>query len=691
MLDKQHAGQAKPSDHNFHPRYRPDIDGLRAVAVLSVVVFHAFPGWLPGGYIGVDIFFVISGFLISSIIFRSLERGDFRFAEFYAHRVKRIFPALILVMVTTFAFGYFALLLDALKLLGKHMLFSAGFLENFLLNGEDGYFDVRSELKPLMHLWSLGIEEQFYLAYPFIIWLGWRLGINLLLVTLAIAVISFAMNVHGIGDDEVATFFLPHTRFWELMAGCILAWINFHQRQRIESWFGSVQMPAGGRGCIWAGTGKLSTLGLGLIVVALLLLDRDKAFPGWWALLPVLGAWLAIAAGMHGGVNARILGHPVLVWVGLISYPLYLWHWPLLTYARILESGTPTFWLRAAAVVLAILLAWLTYRLVERPIRFGRNTWLKTAVLCVLLLAVGLLGQFSKKSEGFPERAQGLEDIHAQLRWPEKRPRTDSCLQAYPEMAKGFCAQAGSGAVQTVLIGDSHAGHLYPGLAGTEGPGIGSFLLLGNTSCPPFFDIGIRKLNGKGSSCPEVNAALAAVLADSRVETVVLAFYGVKYMTGKGFGEEDTREQEIRLTVEGRLATAPQSEVFEQAMRNTLGRLLAAGKRVVVVLDPPELGFNPRSCFDFDTALVHKPAKTVPCAVSRERVEARNREYRALLNRVFADFPSVEVFDPLPYFCDDEYCRAMKDDRILYRDQHHLSLQGSKYFTRAMIEALGRH
>ncbi len=172
------GGGASHQEHNARPAYRPDIDGLRAVAILSVVTYHAFPTKLRGGFVGVDMFFVISGFLISTIIFRSLQRGDFSFTEFYAHRIKRIFPALILVLAACYTFGWFALLPDEYKQLGKHMAAGAGFVQNFVIWKEAGYFDTTSELKPLMHLWSLAIEEQFYLLYPVLIWGAWRTGLS---------------------------------------------------------------------------------------------------------------------------------------------------------------------------------------------------------------------------------------------------------------------------------------------------------------------------------------------------------------------------------------------------------------------------------------------------------------------------------------------------------------------------------
>ena len=217
-------------NHLAHPKYRPDIDGMRAIAVASVVIFHAFPELLPGGFIGVDIFFVISGFLISTIIFDSLDKGSFSFSEFYSRRIKRIFPALLLVLITSYLFGWFILSMDEYKQLGKHIAAGASFLSNFALRAEAGYFDNSAETKPLLHLWSLGIEEQFYIAWPMILWLGWKARFNPIAITILLAASSFLLNIMEIERDPVATFYHPQTRAWELLFGSTLAWLMLYKK-----------------------------------------------------------------------------------------------------------------------------------------------------------------------------------------------------------------------------------------------------------------------------------------------------------------------------------------------------------------------------------------------------------------------------------------------------------------------------
>lgn len=419
------SNNPQPDEHNIRPIYRPDIDGLRALAILSVVIFHAFPFSLPGGFVGVDIFFVISGFLISTIIFRSLQRGDFSFTEFYAHRVKRIFPALIVVLMACYAFGWFALLPDEFKQLGKHMAAGAGFVQNFILRKEMGYFDTAAELKPLLHLWSLAIEEQFYLIYPVLIFVTWRAGLNVLTVAVLLGLISFGLNISGVSTNPTKTFFMPQTRFWELLVGSVLAYLQFFKKAKLASWmqhwfFHPVlfRHPPQAVRRIEVLNNVLSVAGLLLLIVAVSVINKNKSFPGYWAVLPVFGAFLLILTGPEAWGNRFILANRLMVFIGLISYPLYLWHWPILVFARILEGEIPSREIRFYLLALSFVLAWLTYRLIEKPIRFGEKTWIKTAALSVALAVVGYVGYNAFQRNGMEFRTkQFIKIIKAAGEW----------------------------------------------------------------------------------------------------------------------------------------------------------------------------------------------------------------------------------------------------------------------------------
>lgn len=459
-----------PSGHLVHPKYRPDIDGLRAVAVLSVVVYHAFPGLLKGGFVGVDIFFVISGFLISIIIFNSLERDSFSFYDFYSRRIRRIFPALLIVLISCYAFGWFALLADEYKQLGKHIAAGAGFVSNLVLWGESGYFDSAAETKPLLHLWSLGIEEQFYIVWPVLLWATWKKKFNLFTISLVLFFISFGLNLSKYRVDGVADFYSPQTRFWELLAGSLLAYITHHNyqvlgriRARLDSWLGKVIYAHPPEAEVKGQTLRdaQSLFGALLIALGLVLISKEKHFPGIWAILPVLGAVCIIAAGSNSWFNRIFLSNRITVWFGIISFPLYLWHWPLLSLARIIEGEVPARSIRIAAVLLSIALAWLTYKLVEHPLRFGGRDKLKVSSLLFMMALLGYVGYNTYQRDGLAFRDKQFNKIStAAGEWDYP-----GALSRESFNGVDFLIQSSKGKNSTLFIGDSNIEQYYPRVA----------------------------------------------------------------------------------------------------------------------------------------------------------------------------------------------------------------------------------
>lgn len=513
--------------HLTHPKYRADIDGLRAIAVLSVVGFHAFPLWIRGGFVGVDIFFVISGFLISSIIISSLEKGTFSFAEFYARRIKRIFPALILVMAACFVFGWFALLPDEYKQLGKHIAAGAGFVSNFFFWQEAGYFDNAAQTKPLLHLWSLGIEEQFYIVWPLLLYFAWECRFNFLILAVTIVVISFSFNVSIRHSDPVQDFYSPLTRFWELMMGSILGYLML---KKISLWENSMQMfraASGKAGTTAKPAGTLlrnvqSILGALLIGIAVLLVNKERAFPGWWALLPTVGTYLIISAGQHAWLNRTLLSHRILVWFGLISYPLYLWHWPLLSFVRILKSEeTPAGEILIAAVLISIVLAWLTYRLIEKPIRIGKHSKAKSITLTALMVVVGYVGYNCYMREGLGFRFPKIIQELTQYKHVDKAGPVDACFLNPEQNYSAFkeCESLPNEAnKQTLLLwGDSNAGHLYDGYKASFGDEF-NIIMRTASSCPPILNLEFPNR----PFCKEINDYIFEFIKKERPNKIVL-------------------------------------------------------------------------------------------------------------------------------------------------------------------------
>lgn len=390
----------QPIDNFYKLTYRPDIDGLRAVAILAVVIFHAFPLKLPGGFIGVDIFFVISGYLISSIIFTRLQKGEFSFLTFYSNRVKRIFPSLLTVIASIYALSYIILLPDELRLLGKHMTSSLAFVQNFLLLKKAGYFDPAAELKPLLHIWSLSIEEQFYLIYPVVMVFAFKRRIKISTVLLSLITLSFFLNIVIVYKNPDKAFFLPVTRFWELLTGCFLALtqtaakdaINkFAHRSTSSSTF--FKLITSQKSSEYLINTVLSITGFILIFYGMFVINESSIFPGWNALIPVFGTMLIIISGHDNFINNKFLSNKVIVFIGLISYPLYLWHWPILSVARIFNGSPLNNQEKLILVLISFILSVLTYFLVEKPIRFGKNSEKKVKLLVlgsILLACVGL-------------------------------------------------------------------------------------------------------------------------------------------------------------------------------------------------------------------------------------------------------------------------------------------------------------
>jgi peptidoglycan/LPS O-acetylase OafA/YrhL len=633
-----------------HPKYRADIDGLRAVAVLSVVTFHAAPSLLPGGFVGVDIFFVISGFLISTIVFDNLEKNRFSFVEFYARRVKRIFPALFLVLTACFAFGWLVLLADEYKQLGKHIAAGAGFVSNFVLWGESGYFDNAAETKPLLHLWSLGVEEQFYIFWPVLVWLAWKSRIRLITVTMAVLLLSFALNIYAVNTDVVAAFYLPFTRFWELTAGSLLAYLYCYGHLN-ESKFSP------------AVANTVSFIGSILIVSAVFLTTKEKAFPGWWALLPVLGSICLIVAGSASWINREILASRVAVWFGLISYPLYLWHWPLLSFGSIAEGHTPSPYFRSAAVLLAIILAWVTFRFLENEVR-SSGSYKYVSSLVVAVLAVGLAGLVVFTNDGVGGRKAVTQgDLNEGVRKQFVGPlwaytKNKECLKSYSyEKAKEyswwFCMKSDEREPTLLILGNSFANQLYPGFIKNSDLAHHTVLSIGtcDVAKPGKFE-GNPKWPCYGNRPDEQRVFIDDIVRDTR---------SLKFAIIAGIRRKTDVEYINRL-------------------RDRINFLEKQGIQVVIFTPHMKPNFHPKACFS--TPLRNKEKD---CSFSSSKRNVVSAQFDKIVKEISRSNPKVRFFDQNDMFCNGDHCSYVKNGMPLHRDKWHLSEYGSiylqKYFT----------
>lgn len=632
--------------------YRADIDGLRAVAVLLVVVFHAWPGALGGGFIGVDVFFVISGFLISTIILKDLEAGRFSFLEFYQRRVLRIFPALLLVLVAVLAVGWFAMSAADFKRLGKSAAGGAGFVSNFIFWKESGYFDAAAESKPLLHLWSLGIEEQFYIVWPLLLWAAFRRKVPAVGLIAGAALLSFAFNVYKANTDPVADFYSPLTRFWELLGGAALAWLAMRRELAVSSSAARANL--------------LAWIGAALLAAGVLLISKDKRFPGAWALLPVLGAFLVIHAGPAAMVN-RVLAQPVLVWIGKISYPLYLWHWPLLCYGRMV-GGELSAAQTAGLVVAAVVLAALTYHLVEKPIRFGAGRrGRKSAWLAVLVAAAGATGYAFHKLDGLLWRYETEQQkaYRLQAQWPESWNATPECNRLY--RGEQYCMIGDANRPpDAALIGDSHANHFYFGLEESLRRRSQNLLMIGAGGCPPFFGIdrGKHPQHGNLNCLARTQAFYKNVLESPSIRTVYLAFHHSEYF----------RKDVEFIDREAGTTPQPTPETLLAPLVRTIQAFEARGKQVVLIYDLPELDRDIAVCLAGGPVLSRE---NKACPVADIRFSTDFADYDRLLQAVTAQ-TRARIFDTRPYLRGN--FPVNPQGVLTYRDNSHLSRDGSLFF-----------
>lgn len=633
--------------------YRPDVDGLRAVALLFILAFHAFPEWVHGrGFVGPDVFFVISGYLISTIIFTSLARGTFAFGDFYARRARRVFPALILALAGSAAIGWVALSAEDYQQLGKHVAAGAGFVSNFALLGEVGYFDKAAHSKPFLHLWTLAIEEQFYIVWPLLLWSLWRLRINMPVAISLLAAISFAWNVVLVRSDAVAAFYLPHTRFWELLAGALLAWATLHST-RVAG--------VAARGGLLANI--ISVLGFGLLACGFYAINDTSNFPGLWAAIPVAGTVLVIAAGKHAWLNRVLLANRPMVGIGLISYPLYLWHWPLLTLPQLAGEEALSLSARAGLLLLSCVLGALTYILIERPLRFGGWFRLKTWLSVVLLLVTGLGGYAIYRQDGVPQRfPDEVRKLAARFNyyWP-LLVRTNQCHLQSPELSKHDPICYETRRPLLVLWGDSHAASLYPGLNTLQRTRSFGVTQLTQAGCSPMFDL--PPYPGR-PDCNLVNRRIFEELQSIKPDILVLQ----SVWRGDPFTPGVTTDDVARLF-------PPSLAEIHRKLPNT---------RIIVIGPVPRWQGNPRTVALLQWQRALDKTQNIPAYLPATLL----RDVDALLADVAAQ-QGVEYISAIEELCKGDLCLARVGDNAedyFAVDYAHFSKAGSEYFVRK-IEA----
>ena len=649
--------------------YRTEIDGLRALAVAAVVLYHAGLKALPGGFVGVDVFFVISGYLISGIIFNDLEQSRFSLARFYERRIRRIQPALIaMVLVVLVGFAAIYTPIDY-KSLAQSVGATATFSSNIYFFVKSGYFDPMSETKPLLHTWSLAVEEQYYLLFPLLVALLWKYGrkrINLVLTVLAIA--SFALSVWQARGSPNAAFYLPFGRFWELLIGALLA---------------HGALPSVRKG--WPAE-ALTALGLLMMGAALALLSPTDVFPGETALLPCVGAALVLHAGRESRVAAALLGNPLMTFVGKISYSVYLWHWPLFVAIRYLCFRELTHAETALYLAACVLAGWASWRWVEQPFRHHTSASMSRRGLFASTFAItgaGLVfAVVVHLGAGFPWRFDAATQAYAAAAL-DTNPDRNRCDRLSAERIRGGGAceigAAGAGKPTFVLIGDSFGDAIAPGVdeaarkLGEKG------LVITNSGCFPL--LGIRQVGH--DECNAANrATFDYVLSQPEIQRVLFVGRWTSALLGTRYGQfaaEGWFIEDDQSTVAG---YAENAQVFERGLLRTVQAF--KGRQVNI------LAYIPEQRYDIPRALALSSAYGIPGVVALPLAEheQRQRQLRAVLTRLQgeSDFSVTDVGATL---CDHSRCAAQINGTALYADDNHLSRRGALMLEPVWEKALG--
>jgi peptidoglycan/LPS O-acetylase OafA/YrhL len=629
-------------------QYRKEIDGLRALAVLPVILFHAGFTTFSGGFVGVDIFFVISGYLITTIIIAEMEQGSFSLLNFYERRARRILPALFFVMLCMLPFAWLWMLPQDLKNFSQSLVAVPLFASNILFYLTSGYFDTASELKPLLHTWSLAVEEQYYVLFPLLLMLTWKLGkkwIISLLFIIAVISITFAQLASSIHHSF--TFYLLPSRGFEILIGALISFF-INARPSISS---TNQLLSA----------SISITGLALVLYAILTFNDKTPSPSLYTLIPTLGAGLILIFSNNKNLVGKLLGSKIFVDIGLISYSAYLWHQPLLAFLKYKSLNGLSFKFLLMLLLAIFILAFLSWQYIEKPFRskdkINRKTiFLFTLVGSLIFISLGIFGHFTIKVD--------------QTNKTSKQKKNTTIIVK-----------------KIMLLGDSHAGHLAFGLQNIYGENL---IVRAFSGCIPFYNVDRYDSRSVPGECAKnINLELKKFESDNNYGLIILSTMGPVYLDGTPFkGKDVARVIGLGVELIDNKSEKNRWLIFETGMRNTLKKLSSIpNKKIIYVLDVPELGIENRYCGTPKNLVIilgstfgkGKELSYENCKQSRLDFDERTNRYHYLVKKILAEFPNVILFDPTTLFCDNKWCYGTKDQSQLYSDVDHLSEFGSAY------------
>jgi peptidoglycan/LPS O-acetylase OafA/YrhL len=637
--------------------HRDDIDSLRAIAVTLVIAYHFGTG--GGGFVGVDIFFVISGFLIGGILDREMGEGRFSLVRFYERRVRRIFPALFAMLALCVAAASLWLFPADLQRFGESAAAAALFWSNIFFNATSGYWDAAASTKPLLHTWSLAVEEQFYLVFPLVLFAikGWSRRGRLMALAV-MAVLSFAASIWAVQATPTAAFYLAPYRFWEFVLGAMYAGLA----ARVAQHDGRAYWRAG-----------LAASGLAMIAVSVFTLTPGSAFPGLGALLPCLGAVALIAAGPDNAVSRALSVKPI-VFIGLISYSLYLWHWPVWVFASHLLARAPQGFEIAGCVALTVALSVLSWKFIEQPFRTPGAMTRKPlfALAGAAMAAVCVFAGVAITTQGLPGRFDAkLLQIAAQA-----APRTvaqEHCFGVSPkDVSVHRLCGVGADKQQAsfVLWGDSHAEAILAPVAEIAKRHHRRGLFAGSPSCVPL--VGVDRYDVP--ACRAFNdSVLAMILRHKEITTVILMARWGKAAQGTAYGNEGNGFVAIGDDDAHAMKPADNAAIFERGLKRTVAVLRANGRQVLLVGPVPEIGFTVPQVL---ARLAQEHRQNVVVSPPAAKFYAREKEVLPLFHAM-AEAKGVTAVFPHDYLCKSGRCAVRKNGIPLYRDEHHLSAYGA--------------
>ncbi|NKB99606.1 MAG: acyltransferase family protein [Pseudomonadales bacterium] len=653
------------SAHSSMPNlgYRADIDGLRAVAVLPVVFYHAGFETFSGGFVGVDVFFVISGFLITSILASEIRSGQFALRSFYIRRARRLFPALFAVLAASSIAAFGLLMPWELEDFGKSVSTTALFSSNFLFFSEAGYFDGPAELKPLLHTWSLAIEEQYYLLFPgFLLLIHKRLRSHFMAWTGGVFVLSFVISLWSVANGPDAAFYLLPSRAWELLVGSLLALAPVPRLPE------AVRELAG-------------LAGLALIFVAVFSFDAQTMFPGAAALLPCLGAGLIIACGREGEstMTMKILELRAVVFFGLISYSLYLWHWPILVFAKhyfLTPLSLTQVWV---LVTVAVAVAIFSWHFIEKPFRGKKGKLTGTGVLrgsMALMLAAIVVGVVYDQTDGLPGRLP--DNVGAIAAVSDDKPRERKRCEGIAPEELSFERVCRVNDIEEppsfAVWGDSHAMAAMPTIGRVAAETNVNGLNITSNGCTPLLGLW-RPARDAQRECVAFNeASLDLIRRHPEIDTIIFVSRWARHVHGTVFGNEDAANMFFADAQTSASTPTENRRIFSDALQETLVQLLTLDRRIVIIGPVPETGN------DIPNVLAKSVwrGRSLDLTVPRELFDAR-QEHVSEIFRAAHKKSSFEYFAAHDYFCDERVCEVTNDDGLpLYFDDNHISSHGGQ-------------